>query len=295
MARKGFSSEKAQIANLQQQVDSLRAQNNMLNAKIKSLGGKRKSPLLSKNESNNDIFSHFPILNALFQNAVDNSDRDPRGYRYTPEIYNFCMQFNSIGEHYYDLLHKYLGFPSKRSMKKFRMGFFSENTLSQEIFDGKIENVQRLFNIHLGSTKHIPISLAIDAASVTPSLRVWEEGMIDGLIGLDKVSKEEAEKLINDDKSFDSFLVEHRSHLISAEFVILALPHDPQFKPFPLQIIDAKNGKANQAIISTVEQTILTLQQMEIKVYSINSDGDRSYLHFSDSVYKIFEESVLVN
>ena len=96
------------------------------------------------------------------------------------------------GEGIWNLFVEHLGFPCWRTIQRWRNSVFDEYGISRELLDGKIPNLERIFQMYLGD--HYAgkrVVLAVDAAGVSPTVIVHKNGQIDGFLNEDASVAEE--------------------------------------------------------------------------------------------------------
>ena len=188
-----------------------------------------------------------------------------------------------MGPHHYGLLHTTLLFPSYRTVQTYRNQILSNLNFSGNIFDGRLENIAIILKKCLPVDFNSKTILAIDAAHVTPYVSVHCNGSVGGLIGLTNISQKLANKLIEDEKEFTTFVSSNVRKLIKAEFVLMLIPVDASHRAVPICCIPAAHGTATDKTLQIIDDTRNSLQINGIQVIGFASDGDHQYSSISRS------------
>lgn len=124
--------------------------------------------------------------------------------------------------------------------------------------------------------------IMVDAASVTPYVKIHQDGTVDGIIGCDKVDLDEVKKLIADESELCNFVQSNADNVIQAEFGITFAPLSPEYKSFPIACLQATSGKATLELVDFIETLIIQLRQF-YDIVGLGTDGDNAYHKYSDN------------
>lgn len=113
--------------------------------------------------------------------------------------------------------------------------------------------------------------IMVDAAYVTPYVRIDKDGNVSGLLNLAKIDPDLAKYYIDDDEAFLEFIKININAVISAEIGFTFAPLDPQFAPFPIACLPSTSGKS---IISQLPRNI--------NIVGLGTDGDNTYNFYSN-------------
>lgn len=269
---------KRQVINLQKTVDDLTAANEALvkeNINLKmQLEEIQKSSLHTLPQINN-AESKSPILHSYIQLLSQNITREPNGYRYNG-LEQFFTILSFIGPHYFEMMHHHMLFPSYRTTLTYKRNYLAEYGINDDLFLGDIDSVHRILTLFLPDGFPGNAVLMVDAASVTPCVRINNDGTVEGLLDCRSIEQDEAQMLINDENAFAEFIKIHYNSLIQAEFGITFAPLDPNYPQFPIGCIPATSGKATLEIVENIESLILQLNG-SISIVGLGTDGDNSY------------------
>jgi hypothetical protein len=196
-----------------------------------------------------------------------------------------------MGPHYYGLMHRTLLFPSYRTAQDYRKELLNEISISGDIFNGTKENISKILNRCRPGDSGSKAILAVDAAYVTPYVSVDSYGNVRGLIGVEKISRETASHLIENEDDFSNFILAHKEKLIGAEFVLMLIPTDDSHRAFPICNISARHGKATIEILAIIYEKCDYLEQAGIQVVGISTDGDSQYIKITTT----FMNNIIAN
>lgn len=229
-----------------------------------------------------------PYLEPLIHCLLDNSKRSPTGRRYEG-LHDFFALISYIGPHYFDFFHQQLLFPSYRTALEYRNSVWIESGLEDDAFNGDSTSMQKIIDLMLPNGYKGNLILMIDAAYVTPYVKVYPTGEVTGLMITSTIPEDTAEALINDQELFTLFLAEHKNELIKAEFALMLAATDPSVRPFPICCIPATSGTASLEKVTEVETIVFMLEDLGLHIAGLASDGDQLYLRYSE----VFVDAIL--
>ena len=186
------------------------------------------------------------------------------------------------GEGIWNLFVEHMGFPCWRTIQRWRNSVFDEYGISRELLDGKIPNLERIFQMYLGD--HYAgkrVVLAVDAAGVSPTVIVHKNGQIDGFLNEDaSVPEEQASVLRSSLQHLRQFVTEHHRDIVKDFFVVFVCPLESLHGGFPILLYPKGNGAADQQFVSCVFQLIHNVRHCRVDVVGLACDGDHGYLRF---------------
>lgn len=183
----------------------------------------------------------------------------------------------------FSYIYKSIVFPSKSTMYRFinkykaldieRITDISK--VSDTLADYRLEN-------SIKNSTVIPGVLAVDAVSLTPHIKVMEDGTIKGLkddvnIHLDKNEIELLESLISEQ---EKLIMKLKSDTINSAFVYYFQPLNPIYRCFPVFILGESSGKAGRKQASLLEDIANVLSDSNFTTLFFAADGDRGYNKF---------------
>ena len=132
--------------------------------------------------------------------------------------------------------------------------------------------------------------LQVDAAYVTPYVKIKKDGTVQGLLYITEIDESEAEMYLKEEEEFLEFIQNNIDQVIQAEFGITFAPLDPQYKPFSIACLPSTSGKASLEMLAQIEQLILELNEC-YPIVGLGTDGDNTYSKYSDLfIYKIIDD-----
>ncbi len=286
-----FTSETSRIGNLTKKVNKLERDVNYLSGENQRLEEENEM-LRERIEELESISSEFfqmlnddktisPILKSYISILKKNITRKPNGYRYTG-LKEYFTLLSFMGPHYYGLLSDNMIFPSYRRTLDYKKKFLDAFQITDDLFDGSIENIIQIIQKFLPSDFDGKAVIMVDAASVTPYVKIHQDGTVDGIIGCDKVDLDEVQKLIADENELCKFIQSNADNVIQAEFGITFAPLSPEYKSFPIACLQATSGKATLELVDFIETLIIQLRQF-YNIVGLGTDGDNSYHKYSDN------------
>lgn len=295
-----FTEETGTISNLKQQITSLQEKLGRLQAEIQKLQNIN-NYLKERVETLESISSKFfetlynedsisPILKQYVHLLKKNITRQPKGYRYK-ELKEYFTLLSFMGPHYYGILSDNMIFPSYKRVLDYKKEFLQEFQITNDLFDGSVENIIQIIQKFLPSNFDGKAVMMVDAASVIPYVKVYEDGTVEGIIGCQKVEKDQVNKFFEDETKLLDFIKENENNLIQAEFGITFAPLNPEYKPFPIACIQATTGKATVEFRDFIEELILDLKEF-YNIIGLGTDGDNTYHIYSSSFMKSFMKEI---
>lgn len=221
-----------------------------------------------------------PILSDFIRIIFENLTRNSNGQRYH-HLEHFFTLISYMGEHYFNILTKALSFPTYRTVLRYRKSIESELNYTEDIFNGDIRNILRLMENGLPCYSGQKLIMMVDAASVTPSIKVKRNGQVSGLIAPNNIDIEQAELLIQSESEFTSFLKDFENFIIRAEFVVMIATTSSLHKPFPICCISSNSGTCTLELKAIFESIIELLRNYGFNIYGLGTDGDNAYNSYS--------------
>lgn len=182
---------KRQVNNLQKTVDELTATNQALvqeNINLKRQLEEIQNSLLYTLQQTNNAEFKSPILHTYIQLLNQNITREPKGYRYNG-LEQFFTLLSFIGPHYFEMMHYHMLFPSYRTTLTYKRNYLTEYEINDDLFLGDFDKVLRILTLFLPDDFHGNAVLMVDAASVTPCVRINNDGTVEGLLDCKYVEK----------------------------------------------------------------------------------------------------------
>ena len=237
--------------------------------------------------------SKYPILKQYLDILHSNIQKQKNGRRFSDMDMYFALLSN-MGPHYYNILEQTLLFPTYRTALRYKEQLESYYMITEHIFNGDIDNISYILGLCLQDYNHEKLIMMVDAAYVTPQVKVKDDGIVTGLLDLNNVSVNTAQEFIHDEDSFTKFIKFYSNQIIKAEFTVMIGCVDPRYKPFPICVISSTSGTATEEIVTKIESILSVLKEKGFIINGIATDGDGSYLIYSklllDYIYtNIFE------
>lgn len=122
-----------------------------------------------------------------------------------------------------------------------------------------VDNIEKIMQMFLPQDFQGKGVIMVDAAYVTPYVRINKDGKVDGLLNITQIDPDLAEYYINDDDAFIDFIKINIKAVISAEFGLTFAPLNPQISPFPIACLPSNSGKATPELVTIIESIISEL------------------------------------
>ena len=187
------------------------------------------------------------------------------------------------GKTMWDEFHEKLGFPSYKTVRRWKKEEFQRIGFDKNLFDGSIENIQRLFKMFVCDnfqTKRTKIVLAIDAVGVKPNVIIHKDGRIEGLIEDLKIDIELASEIRKSSDAFYSFINANNEDIIADFFIVFSCPLESKKGGFPLLVMPKNNGSADVNLVGIFEEIYYKCEAINIEVLGLAFDGDSGYLKY---------------
>lgn len=237
----------------------------------------RSSPVPDINFSINEIQKRIKQVQKQ-SNQIKISDelsalsrKHPNTRRPSHQLLTICLKLFFISAAAYEFISFFIPIPCVRTM------FYK-----QKIFLNDFQN----FLTDITKTKIIaeeysknwsanePVILAVDACSVNPTVSIFSNGTVEGLIEKYQMSKDLLTQSSTTISVFEEWMQNVSSLVIDSYFVYHVQPLNPSLNNFILHIVPSKGGKGNNSTISTLKKLAKILQSVNITVVSFSSDGD---------------------
>lgn len=245
-----FNSEKALIAKLTQENKKLLKENAQLWNKNQELLSRisQLKQRIDELEKNNSILSKdykgkyaaSPILLKYIEVTKQNVGKKPNGRRYDG-LYEFFSLLSLMGPHFFGMLTSSMMFPTYKTATMHTKRFLDFYDIKDSIFDGSVDNIQKIMKLFLPVNFEGKGVIMVDAAYVTPYVRIDKDGNVFGLLNPTHIDPALAEFFISNDDAFLDFIKSNLDEVITAEFGFTFAPLDPQFSPFPIARLLAFN------------------------------------------------------
>lgn len=285
-----FTPEKSHAASLEKENVALRKEIAKLNRRL----GKCEEKIRSQTETIRNLeeqlskyefeFGEYaidcPYLEPLVRCLQENSKRSPTGRRYDG-LHDFFALLSFVGPYYFELFHQQLLFPTYRTVFDYRNAVWTDSGLPANAFNGDLTSLQRIIELMLPNGYDGKLVLMIDAAYVTPYVKVYPTGEVTGLMPTVALPEDVAQELISDKALFTTFLEEHQNEMIKAEFAVMLGATDPSVRPFPICCIPATSGTASLNKVTEVETLVVMLRDLGLNIAGLATDGDQLYLRYS--------------
>lgn len=154
------------------------------------------------------------------------------------------------------------------------------------MFDGGIGFIVQIIKKFLPCNFEGKAVIMVDATSVAPKVKVYEDGTVEGIIGCDKVEKSEVIEFFEKEERFLEFIGSNADKIIQAEFGITFAPLSPEYKFFPIAWIPATSGKATVEMLTKIEIFNATLRR-RYDIVGLETDGDNTYHKYSSKFVSI--------
>ena len=284
---KNESSIDKKILFLNNQINSLKKENELLKKQLDEQKKYDFDELIKQNIILEDLIKHSP--NSDFKNDD-----------YKPETINLALQIRSISQKAYDILHNNLFFPNKSYiMVKFHE---SISDLPEKITN--TENVGEIINIwkqkfNIPKSQVIKACLAVDALYFKPDIKITMDNLIFGMITDNDskvfLPKDSIQYFTNKPSSFEKFLALNWNKIIKAGFVFQIQPYDFKYKPFVVHIFPSTNGKASCIIVDLLFQIRELAKNRRIRIKSFAFDGDNAYHQLHLKYFNSYVSILLFN
>lgn len=283
------------LQSLKDENEKLRRENERLTLEVSRLqqrveelenSGSKKS---TKESTEIDVNS---ILLKYLEITKDNMTKLPQGRRYEG-LHEFFALMSLMGPHYFDMLTSNMLFPTYKTATKYLKHFLNIFQIDDDTFNGSVDNIVAIMQKYLPQDFVGKGVIMVDAAYVTPYVRISKDGKVEGILNITQIDPSIAECLINNDDAFLDFIKINYDSVIQAEFGMTFAPLNPRYKPFPIACISSTSGKATKELVAIIESIISQLPK-NVNIIGIGSDGDNTYDGYSntfiDNIINDFEK-----
>jgi hypothetical protein len=216
--------------------------------------------------------SQYPHLIKHFESVLSNVM--PGKNSYPPEMKNFYVLLSYAGQSFYQVLADLLGFPAYATALKWRSKVRIQMDLTPDSFNPTDENICENARRFMSECQDPELVVASDALSFNTWVRVRQNGIVDGLLNPPRLSEEEATALLANPADFEQFLKDNHESTINDAFVIYGNTLDPFGKSFPLAVVPAHSGSANDELVALLHRVRRLLEGLGIRVVGLSSDGE---------------------
>lgn len=240
---------------------------------------------LENNDSNVSVddtseIAISPILLRYIEVTNENMTKMPKGRRFDG-LHEFFSLLSLMGPHFFGILTTNMMFPTYKTATKYTKKLLEAFCITDCIFNGSVENIVQIMQIFLPQNFQGKGVIMVDAAYVTPYVRIDKDGNVSGLLNLAKIDPDLAKYYIDNDEAFLEFIKINLDAVISAEFGFTFAPLDPQFAPFPIACLPSTSGKATPELVAIIESIISQLPR-NINIVGLGTDGDNTYNLYSN-------------
>ena len=293
---RGFSNSdfNPQMAYMQKKIYKLEKENRSLKKVVAMLSAKISNLETKTRNSNLDfsvidmLQSCYPFLAAHLCSVIRNS-RSSHGNSFPSEFEHVYIEFAQVGEASWNLFVKYFGFPSFRTVQRYRSQCLCQKGISIDLLDGSFEHIKCLIQMFISSFNERMI-LAIDAAAVSPKITIHKNGFVEGFLSEIRLSKDSVSMIKGSLTTFHAFVNANKEDIIKDFFVVYACPIESRCGGFPLALIPKNNGSASIEIISKTEEIYLICKQLGIEMQGMAFDGDTGWLKYVKYFTNLFHD-----
>lgn len=278
---------------LQKRNEQLLLQVSQMQQRINEL--EKNDTSISEDDNREIVIS--PILLKYIEVTNENMTKMPRGRRYDG-LHEYFSLLSLMGPHYFDMLTTNMMFPTYKTATKYTKKLLDDFGIDESIFNGTVDNIVKIMQMFLPQDFQGKGVIMVDAAYVTPYVRINKDGKVDGLLNITQIDPDLAEYYINDDDAFLDFIKINIKAVISAEFGLTFAPLNPQINPFPIACLPSNSGKATPELVTIIESIISELPK-NISIIGLGTDGDNAYNFYSnifiDNIINDFKNFIELN
>lgn len=207
---------------------------------------------------------------------------------YAEENIPIYIEMAQCGEGMWSTFVNHMGFPSWRTIQRWRSCMFGVHGFSRELLDGSLEHLDKLFKGFFGDNyaqESQRVVLAVDAAGVNPHVIVHKDGTVDGFLDPDaNMPVEEAMELRQSLHALREFVNNNKSNIVRDFFVILACPLESRRGGFPIYLHPKGNGSADRNFVDKLLEVTELVRRCRVDVIGLAFDGDAGYLRFARAI-----------
>lgn len=227
-----------------------------------------------------EIATNLPLLYRILSHMNTSGDSvHAKGIHWPDNVKALTIYLSGMGEYWYTVVSHLLGLPCFRTVQRYIKDEMEFRGVNYNLFDGSTASIAHLKEM-FSPDKDLEVVLAIDACSATPSVRVSKTGLVTGLLHDRQLSQEEYELIRQSVHEFQRMLKDVKDEIIRYHFVVLALPLDPNIKPFPVFVSRNTSGTADAACDQAFSQLFERMNEVGLNVLGVAFDGDRTWLKF---------------
>lgn len=227
----------------------------------------------------NRVLDRYPLLKEhinVLKTGLDSEGalRFGRG-----DAYILYRLMGYAGKYYQDILHHHFGFPAYKRILKWRgeclMGTIGRDLIFNQTFDpADTETVLTAVWGVSGKScwRNERVVIAVDAASLSPNLKVTRRGDVRGTVNSQTTDKPLTE------------LVRQQAtvcNIATHAFTFLIIPVEKKYSQVPLKLQWSTSGSAGQAQEDLLGNIIHLLRRVELDPIGIASDGDVFWLSYA--------------
>ena len=207
---------------------------------------------------------------------------------YAEENIPVYIEMAQCGEGLWSTFVQHMGFPSWRTIQRWRKSMLDVHGISGELLDGSPEHLDKLFKGFFGENyqqQRQRVVLAVDAAGVNPHVIVHKDGTVDGFVDPDaNMPVEEAMELRQSLDAFRQFVDSNKNNIVRDFFVVLACPLESRKGGFPIYLHPKGNGAADPNFVNKLLEVTQVVRRLEVDVIGLAFDGDTGYLKFARAI-----------
>lgn len=203
--------------------------------------------------------------------------------RYPNELKNFYLYYATFGEDIYNHFVENFGFPSFRTVQRYKSNILLESQISSSLLDGSEEHINKILTICWDFDPLLDkrCVIAVDAASVTASISICKNGQANGLTYEYTIEDGMEEALSQGLDAFIEFVNVNKDDLCKYYFICYINPLSPKRKPFPVLISKASHGQVTEEIMNNIDMMIIKFMDLYsdiITIIGMAFDGDPGWL-----------------
>lgn len=199
----------------------------------------------------------------------------PNARRYSIRMTSYLLRAFLVSTTCYTIFSLFLPIPSPRTMF----------TYQKQLLCNVHSSLTDLSQTHLiieentkNWPKNVSIILAVDACSVNPSVTLFSNQTIQGLIKKTEKNEEFQTSGQITIKLFEEWLSNHSHLIIDSMFLFNVQPLNPDLRSFIIYIHPSKSGKGDMKIINILKNLTNQLKKFNINTVSYAADGDSYFI-----------------
>ena len=207
----------------------------------------------------------------IVEELLNHAKTYPTLRRYSHRLMTISLRIFFASTIAYEILSYFLPLPCIRTM------FYKQKELLSD-FQAQLTDITKVAQIAQEYSKNWtlnePVILAVDACSVNPTVSIFSNGTVKGLIHEYQMDSDLLTQASNTISVFEKWMVNVSKMIVDSYFVYQVQPLSPNLNSFILHIETSKSGKANISTLLMLKKLARILQSVNITVVSFASDGD---------------------